>query len=153
MSETAQLNNRDQSSYSRIYGHKYNEVKQIFLIQKTLSFSQKLYLRDALPFSTHMGTHKQRVLGNTPLLSCKFSDRFLKNCAQIQRETRIDNSLLKKLTKSYMTLPSAPSPTQKRKTLLHRTCYNKCMYDPDNHFAQRERRMEKAESLYTNQSF
>lgn len=45
--------------------------------------------------------------------------RYLRNCAHIWRETRT------------------------KRTLLHRGCSNKGMCDPDKHFAQRERKMER----------
>lgn len=126
------------------------------LIQKPLLFSHTLYLMDTLPFSTHMDTHTSKKSLETHLhcpvnpvtdfwrIVLRFGGKQEQIIAFIKK---------KKLTKSYMTLALAPSPSEKRKTLLHRTCYNKCMHDPDKHFAQRERRMGKAESLYTNQSF
>lgn len=62
-------------------------------------------------------------------------------------------ALKRKPSKSSMTLPSATSPREKRKTLSYPGCYNKCMDHPGKYFAQRERRRGKAESLHTNQSF
>lgn len=125
--------------------------KTRILMQRPVFFLRNCHPGDALSFSLTWTHTREEYLQITLPGSCKFGDRLLQNYVQIWRETR--TGLKRKPSKSCMTLTSATSPIEKRKTLLHRGCYNKCVCDPSKYFSQKERRMGKAESIHTNQSF